>query len=203
MLSIRSRSTTCSRDIFSRAACLTNVPRSASRATICPSMRSMFRRTSSSDAHSIVGVSPCLVGYLEPSRRPGGAGRQAVYFPLKEPAKPPPVLLLQLRLHPVAPGNGAATYLAAAAAGHRVVEVVRGCPVVGQLLSRADLPHGNEHDLSGDSDVWVARVIGVQHRAVPVLGPGRGDEQVLGDLDVGRSEPGLELFPGLGGENMP
>src|SRR5882672_2852630 len=63
---------------------------------------------------------------------------------LEKPAKPSPVLLLQLRLHPVLSSDGAPAARAPAPALHGlVVQVVGGGPVDRELLVGADVPHGH------------------------------------------------------------
>src|SRR5204863_238144 len=105
--------------------------------------------------------------------------REPVDLSLEEPAEPPPVLLLEVRLHPVLAGDRLAAAGAAAAARHLVVAVVGGGPVVGQLLAGRDVAHGHADDLSLDRDVGIARVVEVEHGAVPLVAVRGGDEQIV------------------------
>src|SRR5215813_15466305 len=105
-------------------------------------------------------------------------GRQLLNLPLKEPAEPPLVLFLQLFLHPVLSGHDPAAIPAPAFAFHFIVLVIRRRPVVGEFFSRRDIPHRNENNLPLDSNVRVAGMVRIKHRAVSLRLIYRRDEKL-------------------------
>src|ERR1700674_6093568 len=85
--------------------------------------------------------------------------RLGVDLSLQKPAEPAPVLLLDLRLHPVSSGHGPTTAGARAVVLDLIVPVVGGGPVVRQLLAGLDVAHRHEDDLALDRDVGIAGMV--------------------------------------------
>src|SRR4030095_11148945 len=65
-----------------------------------------------------------------------------------------------------------------------------------------DVAHGYQDDLALDGEVRIAGVVGEQHAAVAVLPVYRSDDEIIGELDFGRAERGLERRPLCGGEHV-
>src|SRR4029450_13887817 len=99
--------------------------------------------------------------------------------------------------HPrVLRGDDPAAVLCPAVAVHLVRVVVRGRPIVGELLARLDVAHSYEANLSLNPDVWVARVVAEDHAAFP-FGRGEGsDEKALSNGDMCRTEGLFDVAQG-------
>ena len=106
-----------------------------------------------------------------------------IYLSLKKPAKPSPVFFLQFLFHPIFAGDGAPAVRASAVALHLIVQVVRGCPVVGQLFTGSNVPHGNKNDLALNGNVRITGMVRIQHTAFALFFAHRRDEKLIGDLD--------------------
>jgi hypothetical protein len=61
---------------------------------------------------------------------------------------------------------------------------------VRQFLARGNVPQSNENDLPLHREIRVARMIGEDHRAVPLFHRHRSDEKVIPDLHFSRPKPG-------------
>ena len=60
---------------------------------------------------------------------------------------------------------------------------------MSEPLTRPDLAHRDESDLTAHSEIWIARVIRIQHRQFAFLLSRWRDEQIVVDLNLNRSEP--------------
>ncbi|HEY6931429.1 MAG TPA: hypothetical protein VJA66_17295 [Thermoanaerobaculia bacterium] len=62
-----------------------------------------------------------------------------------------------------------------------------------KLFTLGDIAESDEHDLTGNSDIRIARVIAEDHRPIALVLRGRADKEVISDLNLGGTKPRLKL----------
>jgi hypothetical protein len=82
------------------------------------------------------------------------------------------------------------------------VVVICHRPIVRQFLSRSDISHRHERELTAHAEVWFTRMIAEDHRAFPFIFRNRADEQVVFDLDLRGSDERLQLNEGCARDNV-
>jgi hypothetical protein len=94
------------------------------------------------------------------------------------------ILSLKIRVLPVLAGDDTPACGSATAASHRVIVVIRGCPIVRQFLACRYIPKSDEHDLSLNADIRIAGMVAEDHSPVSLLRVERPYKKVLSNLDL-------------------
>jgi hypothetical protein len=94
------------------------------------------------------------------------------------------ILSLKIRVLPVLAGDDAPACGSATVAGHRVIVVIRGCPIVCQFLACQYIPKSDEHDLPLNADIRIAGMVAVDHSPVSLFRVERPYKKVFANLDL-------------------
>jgi hypothetical protein len=141
---------------------------------------------------------PCTAVSSRQQLRIWAASTARVDLPLQVPGDVSLILLLEVLTPPVLPGDDPAAVLGPAVAWHLIRVVVRGRPIMGELLARLDVAHRHEDDLALHADVRVARVVAEDHAAFPLIRGEGSDEKAFSDGDLRRTEGRFDFAQGGG-----